>query len=128
MNSNLISANHHKFTIQNSNRKRNEEAADGVNGDLATAIEKPKLKKPRMFKIILLNDDFTPMKFVVHVLELFFSMHREKAIQIMLAVHTTGRAVCGTFPKDVAASKSIQINNYAQQNQHPLISQIEVAD
>ena len=97
-------------------------------GDLATAPEKPKIERPPMYKVLLLNDDFTPMEFVVHVLEVFFAMNREKATQIMLAVHTTGSGVCGIFPRDVAESKSEQINHYSQENQHPLLSTIEMTD
>ena len=97
-------------------------------GDLATAPEKPKLERPPMYKVILLNDDFTPMEFVVHVLEVFFAMNREKATQIMLVVHTSGSAVCGIFPRDVAESKSEQVNHYSQENQHPLLSTIEMTD
>jgi ATP-dependent Clp protease adaptor protein ClpS len=98
------------------------------NTGVATVTEKPKLKRPPMFKVILLNDDYTPMEFVVHVLERFFAMNREKATQIMLAVHTTGSAVCGIFPRDVAESKSEQVNKYARDNQHPLMSKIEMTD
>ena len=97
-------------------------------GDLATAPEKPKLERPPMYKVLLLNDDFTPMEFVVHVLEVFFAMNREKATQIMLVVHTSGSAVCGIFPRDVAESKSEQVNHYSQENQHPLLSTIEMTD
>ena len=94
-------------------------------GGLETVTAKPKLKQPPMYKVILLNDDFTPMEFVVEVLQVFFGMNREKATQVMLAVHTTGKAVCGIFTKDVAETKSAQVNLYAQENQHPLVSDIE---
>jgi ATP-dependent Clp protease adaptor protein ClpS len=94
----------------------------------AVATAKPKLKRPAMYKVILLNDDYTPMEFVVHVLERFFGMNREKATQIMLTVHTSGSAVVGIFPKDVAETKSEQVNQYAQDNHHPLISKIEMTD
>ena len=97
-------------------------------GGLATAPEKPQLKRPPMYKVILLNDDYTPMEFVTHVLETFFNMNREKATQIMLAVHTTGAAVCGIFPRDIAETKSEQVNRYAQEHQHPLISTVEMTD
>jgi ATP-dependent Clp protease adaptor protein ClpS len=97
-------------------------------GGLATATAKPKLKRPPMYKVVLLNDDYTPMEFVVHVLEVFFSMDREKATQIMLTVHTQGAAVVGIFPRDIAETKSEQVNQYAQENQHPLISTIEMTD
>ena len=95
---------------------------------LATATAKPKLKRPPMYKVVLLNDDYTPMEFVVHVLELFFAMDREKATQIMLTVHTQGAAVVGIFPRDIAETKSEQVNQYAQENQHPLISTVEMTD
>ncbi len=77
----------------------------------------------------MLNDDYTPMEFVVEVLQMFFAMGREQATQIMLAVHTQGRAVCGVFTRDIAETKAAQVNQYAQENQHPLLCEIErVAD
>lgn len=97
-------------------------------GGTATAAAKPKLKKPPLYKVLLLNDDYTPMEFVVLVLEKFFGMNREKATQIMLTVHTQGSAVVGIFPRDVAETKSEQVNQYAQENQHPLMSTIEMTD
>ena len=97
-------------------------------GGLATAEQKPELKRPSMYKVMLLNDDYTPMEFVVHVLEAFFGMNREKATQIMLTVHTAGAAVVGIYPRDVAETKSEQVNLYAQENQHPLISTVEMTD
>ena len=97
-------------------------------GGLATVTAKPKLKRPPMYKVVLLNDDYTPMEFVVHVLERFFGMDREKATQIMLTVHTQGAAVVGIFPRDIAETKSEQVNRYAQENQHPLISTVEMTD
>ena len=75
-----------------------------------------------MYKVLLLNDDYTPMEFVVHVLEVFFAMDREKATQVMLAVHTQGSAAVGIFPRDIAETKSEQVNLYAQENHHPLVS------
>jgi ATP-dependent Clp protease adaptor protein ClpS len=95
---------------------------------LATATAKPKLERPPMYKVLLLNDDYTPMEFVVHVIEIFFGMPREKATQIMLTVHTEGSAVVGIFPRDIAETKSEQVNQYAQENQHPLMSTIEMTD
>ena len=109
-------------------RLQNEDEGIDQEGGLATATAKPKLKPPSMYKVILINDDYTPMEFVVEVLEYFFSMEREKATQIMLAVHTQGSAVVGIFPKDIAETKSEQVNQYAQENQHPLISTIEMTD
>ncbi len=97
-------------------------------GDLAVAEAKPKLKPPSMYKVVLLNDDYTPMEFVVEVLEYFFHMNREKATQVMLAVHTQGKGVCGIFTKDVAETKTVQVNQYAREHQHPLLADIEVVD
>jgi len=86
---------------------------------------KPKLRKPRLYKVVLLNDDYTPMEFVVHVLENFFSMNREMATRVMLRVHTEGKAVCGVYTRDIAETKSEQINQYSLENEHPLLCQIE---
>jgi len=97
-------------------------------GDVLTAPAEPKLKKPPMYKVIILNDDFTPMEFVVHILESFFVLSREKATQIMLSIHTTGSGVAGIFPRDIAETKSEQVNQYAQENNHPLMSTVEMTD
>lgn len=97
-------------------------------GNVAEAEVTPKLKKPSMYKVLLLNDDYTPMEFVVHILEGLFSMSREKATQVMLAVHTTGQGVAGIYPMDVAETKSEQVNEYARENEHPLMSTIEMTD
>ncbi|HEY5679204.1 MAG TPA: ATP-dependent Clp protease adapter ClpS [Pseudomonadales bacterium] len=104
------------------------DADDSSDSGLATVTAKPELKRPPMYKVVLLNDDYTPMEFVVHVLEIFFAMDREKATQIMLTVHTQGAAVVGIYPRDIAETKSEQVNQYAQENQHPLISTIEMTD
>ena len=111
--------------------ERDSDSGPGDSGtDLGTVVEeaKPKLKRPPMYKVILLNDDYTPMEFVVHVLQKFFNMDMERATQLMLAVHTQGSAVCGIFPRDLAETKSEQVNQYAQENQHPLLSTIEMTD
>jgi ATP-dependent Clp protease adaptor protein ClpS len=73
-----------------------------------------------MYKVVLCNDDFTPMEFVVIVLQKFFGMNREQATQIMLKVHREGRGICGIFPKDVAATKVEQVISFSRQHQHPL--------
>ncbi len=91
-------------------------------------LAKPELKEPSMYKVVLLNDDYTPMEFVVEILQMFFNLNREKATQIMLAVHTTGKGTCGIYTRDIAETKSAQVNQYAQDNQHPLVSEIEAAD
>ncbi len=78
-----------------------------------------------MYKVLLLNDDFTPMEFVVLVLQRFFAMDREQATRIMLKVHTEGRGICGVFPRDVAATKVEQVAAFARDNQHPLACVME---
>ncbi|MEJ6655113.1 MAG: ATP-dependent Clp protease adapter ClpS [Pseudomonas sp.] len=92
---------------------------------LAVETGKPELKPPARYQVIMLNDDYTPMDFVVEVLETFFMLNREKATQIMLRVHTEGRAVCGVYSRDVAETKAAQVNEYARECQHPLMCQIE---
>ena len=79
-----------------------------------------KVKPPPMFQVVMYNDDYTPMEFVVEVLQTFFTLTRERATQIMLKVHTEGRGVCGIFPKDVASTKVEQVTAYSRQHQHPL--------
>ena len=104
------------------------DAGDNDDVGYAATTEKPKLKKPPLYKVILVNDDYTPMEFVVEVLQTFFGMNGEKATQIMLMVHRTGKGTCGIFPKDIAETKCAQVNQYAQESQHPLVSEIEPAD
>lgn len=82
--------------------------------------QRSKVKQPPMFKVVLLNDDYTPMDFVVIVLQKFFSMNRERATQVMLRVHREGMGVCGVYPKDVAATKVEQVIGYSRKHEHPL--------
>jgi ATP-dependent Clp protease adaptor protein ClpS len=89
---------------------------------------KPKLKKPRMYTVVLLNDDYTPMEFVVEILEDFFYLDRQSATQVMLAVHTKGKGVCGIFTKDIAETKATMVNQYARDNGHPLLAETEESD
>ena len=103
----------------------NEDDSDQGNGDLAVAPAKPKLKRPPLYRVILLNDDYTPMEFVVQVLEQFFGMNREKATQVMLAVHTKGKGVCGIYPQDIAETKASQVNESARESGHPLLCEVE---
>ena len=84
-----------------------------------------KLAPPPLYTVVLLNDDFTPMDFVIHVLQKFFAMDQERATQIMFKVHMEGRGVCGTYPRDVAATKVTQVVAYARENQHPLACVME---
>ena len=91
-------------------------------------LEKPRLKKSPLYKVVLINDDYTPMEFVVQVLEIFFKMNREQATQIMLTVHTQGKGVCGIYTKDIAETKAAQVNQYARDHQHPLLCEIEASE
>ncbi|HUH37883.1 MAG TPA: ATP-dependent Clp protease adapter ClpS [Spongiibacteraceae bacterium] len=95
-----------------------------------TAVEEaaPKLKPPPLYMVVLLNDDYTPMEFVVEVLEVFFNMGRERATHVMLTVHTQGKGICGVFTRDIAETKVVQVNQYAREHQHPLLAEIEMAD
>ncbi len=86
---------------------------------------KPKTKKPSMYKVLMLNDDYTPMEFVVHVLERFFSKPREEATRIMLHVHRRGVGICGVYTYEVAETKVTQTVDYARQHQHPLQCTLE---
>jgi len=88
--------------------------------DTVLEAKKAKAKLPPMFKVMLLNDDYTPMDFVVIVIQQFFSHSREKATQIMLKVHREGAGVCGVYPRDVAATKVDQVMAFAREHQHPL--------
>ena len=100
-----------------------EDHEDG--SGVAVAPAKPQLKRPPLYRVILLNDDYTPMEFVVHVLEQFFGMNREKATQVMLAVHTKGKGVCGIYPQDIAETKAAQVNQSARDSGHPLLCEVE---
>lgn len=97
------------------------------NSGLAIQEVKPKLKKPPLYKVILLNDDFTPMDFVIEILMIFFAMPPEKATQVMLQIHTQGVGVCGTYSKDVAETKVYLVNEYSRAHQHPLLCTMEEA-
>jgi ATP-dependent Clp protease adaptor protein ClpS len=92
---------------------------------LAVEEAKPKLKKPPLFKVLLINDDYTPMEFVVEVLEMIFGMDRQKATRVMLEVHTRGKGVCGVFTYEIAETKVAQVTTFAQQHQHPLLCTLE---
>lgn len=95
-------------------------------GEDALAEEvKPALKRPRKYKVILLNDDYTPMEFVIEVLVTFFRLSEEMATRVMLQVHTQGRGVCGIYTRDIAETRVAQVNDYARVSQHPLLCSME---
>jgi ATP-dependent Clp protease adaptor protein ClpS len=93
--------------------------------DAALLPEKEQIKPPPMFKVLLLNDDFTPMDFVIVILEKFFNLTREQATVVMLKVHRQGKGVCGVYARDVAATKVDQVSNFARRYQHPLACVME---
>jgi ATP-dependent Clp protease adaptor protein ClpS len=97
--------------------------------DSGTAVAEaaPQVKQPPLFQVILLNDDYTPMEFVVDVLERFFSMSRTNATRVMLEVHTKGKGVCGVFTYEIAETKVAQVTTYARDHQHPLMCTLEQA-
>jgi ATP-dependent Clp protease adaptor protein ClpS len=98
-----------------------------VKNDSETQVQEaqPQLKEPVMYQVTMHNDDFTPMEFVVAVLEMFFYMDRSRATNTMYEVHTTGKAVCGVFSKDVAETKVGQVVDFARRHEHPLLCSIE---
>ena len=101
--------------------------ADQAGQGRTQTLERTQTQRPRLYRVLLLNDDYTPMDFVVDVLVRFFAMDVEKATQVMLHVHTRGRGVCGVYSREVAESKVAQVNEYSRLNQHPLLCTMEKA-
>ena len=102
--------------------------ADETNSnDLGSSVleKEPELKEPPLYQVILLNDDYTPMEFVVYVLQSVFNHNHQKATEIMMAVHTKGKGVCGIFSKEIAEMISHEVNELAKSHHHPLLSEIE---
>ncbi len=96
-------------------------------GNLLLETAKPKVELPKRYQVVLLNDDYTPMDFVVDVLQRFFGLDEQKAGMIMMAVHRDGKGVCGVFSREIAEMKVQQVNSYSRENKHPLMCQLEVA-
>ncbi len=99
----------------------------GPDHGLVLEEARPKIKRPSMYRVILLNDDFTPMEFVVEVLEQFFNLDRTSATRIMLEVHTKGRGIAGVYTYEIAETRVAQVNGYSRQHQHPLLCTMEEA-
>jgi len=106
--------------------KRPDEFVERSN-DLLVEEERPKLKRPPLYRVILVNDDYTPMEFVVEILQTVFGMERTRATRVMLEVHTKGKGVCGVFAFEIAETKVAQVTGIAQQQQHPLLCTMEEA-
>ena len=106
-----------------------EQDQPGEHGHTGIVVEEaaPEVKHPPLYSVVLLNDDYTPMEFVVDVLERFFRMDRETATRVMLEVHMKGKAVCGVFTYEIAETKVAQVVSYARDNQHPLMCTLEQA-
>ena len=106
-----------------SERKPSEPRPRGY--DVVVEEAKPKVKRPPLYRVILVNDDYTPMEFVVEVLETVFGMERSQATRVMLEVHTKGKGICGVYSYEIAETKVAQVTNIAQQQQHPLLCTME---
>ena len=99
----------------------NDDHLGGADSDVGVVLEtRPKTKRPPLYKVMLLNDDFTPMEFVVHILERFFGLNHAQSFEIMLAVHKKGLAVVGVFSHEIAETKVTQVMDFARRHQHPL--------
>ena len=101
---------------------------EDIDSDTAVSESKPELKEPGKYKVILLNDDYTPMEFVVEVLQSFFNLDREAATRVMLNVHTKGQGICGVYTRDIAETKVHLVNQCSRENQHPLLCTMEAED
>ncbi len=108
-------------------QKTNEYSTDDDVGVLVKE-KPPALQKPRLYQVVLLNDDYTPMEFVVELIEKFFSKTRETATRIMLMIHNEGKGVCGIYTQDIAETKAAMVNKYSMQHQHPLLCEAEPCD
>jgi ATP-dependent Clp protease adaptor protein ClpS len=106
---------------------RNSHKGHTDDHDLALDEARPKVKRPSLYRVVLINDDFTPMEFVVEVLQSIFRMERTRATRVMLEVHTKGKGVCGVYSYDIAETKVAQVTSVAQQQQHPLLCTMEEA-
>jgi ATP-dependent Clp protease adaptor protein ClpS len=106
-----------------SERRPDKDNRDGY--ELAVEEARPEIKRPPLYQVVLINDDFTPMEFVVDILESIFGMERTRATQVMLEVHTKGKGVCGVYNFEIAETKVAQVMGIAQRHQHPLLCTME---
>ena len=115
-----ISRNH-----MSEQHEENEQHGDHGSYDLAVEEARPEVKQPPLYRVVLINDDYTPMEFVVEILESIFGMERTRATQVMLEVHTKGKGVCGVYNFEIAETKVAQVMGVAKQHQHPLLCTME---
>ena len=106
-----------------SEHRPDKERDDGF--DVAVEVAQPKIKQPPLYRVVLINDDYTPMEFVVDILQTIFGMERTRATQVMLEVHTKGKGICGVYNFEIAETKVAQVMGIAQQHQHPLLCDME---
>ena len=107
------------------NPRLSDSQQDDHDGEVIVQTAPPELKRPSLYAVVLLNDDYTPMDFVIEVLQQYFSMNLDQASQVMLTVHYEGKGIAGIYPRDIAETKANQVNNYARSQGHPLLCQIE---
>ncbi|AUX87579.1 ATP-dependent Clp protease adapter ClpS [Acinetobacter tandoii] len=105
-----------------------DEPQHDEHGDVAVQTAPPELKRPSLYAVVLMNDDYTPMDFVIEILQQYFAMNLDQATQVMLTVHYEGKGIAGVYPRDIAETKANQVNNYARSQGHPLLCQIEPKD
>ncbi len=105
--------------------ERRPEIDRGDGYDLAVEEARPKIKEPPLYRVVLINDDYTPMEFVVNILDSIFSIERTISTQVMLEVHTKGKGICGVYNFEIAETKVAQVMGIAQQQQHPLLCEVE---
>ncbi len=125
--SNHIMSGHPVITAAGIYDSDDDDWDNDYDSGLAVEEDKPKLKPPKQYKVIVVNDDFTPMEFVVQVLTMFFAMDQAKATRVMMAVHTKGRGICGIYSHEIAETKVDQVNEFSRLNQHPLMCTMEEA-
>ena len=106
----------------------NDEPDQGHDVGILVQEAPPALKKPRLYQVVLFNDDYTPMEFVVELIEKFFNKTRETATRIMLMIHTEGKGVCGIYTQDIAETKAALVNKYSMEHEHPLLCETEPCD
>ena len=109
-------------------RLSNDDSHEEGDSNTAVMTASPQFKRPPMYAVVLMNDDYTPMDFVIEILQQYFAMNLDQATQVMLTVHYEGKGVAGVYPRDIAETKANQVNNYARSQGHPLLCQIESKD
>lgn len=107
------------------NTQMNSSDQDEAEGDIAVQVAPPEVKRPPLYAVVLMNDDYTPMDFVIEILQQYFALNLDQATQVMLTVHYEGKGVAGVYPRDIAETKANQVNNYARAHGFPLLCQIE---